>query len=319
MKRVIDKKILICGATGFIGANILQRLTSKFVSIRAVYHVKKPKYRSKNIEWVKADLTDSKDVRKIMKGIDVVFQYAAVTSGVKDIVNSPPHIHITDNVIMNSILMKEAYNQKVEHFIFPSCTIMYQSSSKKIKESDFDASIDIHPKYYGPGNTKVYLEKMCKFYSSKGETKFTVLRQSNVYGPGDKFDLDIGHVFAATIVKVENAKSDINVWGTGEEERDLIHVSDLLNLLELIVEKQTLKFQLINVGIGKSVSISDLVHKIVSASQKKLKVKYDKDKPTINTKIALDITRAKNLFGWEPLISLEEGIEKTIEWYRRTK
>ena len=314
-----DKKKLICGATGFLGSNILKSFVESSSSIRAVYHNRKPAIQEReNIEWVRADLTNPEDVRRVMIDVDIVFQYAAVTSGAKDIVNSP-HMHITDNVIMNSLLLREAYEQEVDHFIFPSCTIMYQSSDVPVKETDFDESVDIHPKYYGAGNTKTYLEKMCKFYSSKGKTKFTILRQSNVYGPGDKFNLDTGHVFAATMVKVDQSDTVVNVWGTGEEERDLIHVSDLLKLLHLVIEKQESKFELVNVGCGKSISISDLVKKIINSSEKKLYIKYDESKPTIKTKLAVDVSRAKEIFDWSPVISLDWGIKNTLAWYRKNK
>ena len=133
----------------------------------------------KDVEWIHADLTKSEHVKKVVKDVDIILQYAAVTTGAKDVVNRP-YIHVTDNAIMNSLLFREAFEQKVKHLIFPSCTVMYQSSDEPVKESDFNESDDIYPKYYGGGNTKVYLEKMCKFYSTLGETKFTVLRQSNI-------------------------------------------------------------------------------------------------------------------------------------------
>ncbi len=316
---ISGKKILICGATGFLGSNMLESFSKLPVLIRATYHNRKPSFQNlENVEWVHADLTSSEDVRRVMIDVDVVFQYAAVTSGAKDIISSP-HLHVTDNAVMNSLLLREAYDQEVEHFIFPSCTIMYHSSNLPIKETDFNESTGIHEKYYGAGNTKTYLEKMCRFYSSIGNTKFTVLRQSNIYGPKDKFNLDTGHVFAATIVKVDQAKSVVNVWGTGEEERDLVHVYDLVRLIHLVVDNQESKFELVNVGSGKSVSVSNLVKKIITASGKNLTIKYDKNKPTIKTKLAIDSNKAKQIFKWSPEISLESGIDQTLKWYRKNK
>ena len=217
---------------------------------------------------------------------------------------------------MNSLLLREAFEQKVKHFIFPSCTVMYQSSDVPVKESDFDESVDLYPKYYGGGNTKVYIEKMCKFYSTLSDTKFTVMRQSNIYGPYDKFSLDFGHVFAATIVKVVKESSSINVWGTGQEKRDLLHVSDLVDCVNSIVEKQKSNFELVNVGYSESISVSNLVKKIVDISGKNLYINYDKDKPTVNTKLVLDINKAKELFDWNPKILLDVGIKDTLEWYK---
>ena len=314
----MKQKILICGATGFIGRNMLESFVQNDnFDIRATWYknANPTELYNGQVEWVHANLTKVEDVKNVVDGVDIILQYAAVTTGVKDVINRP-HIHVTDNAVMNSLLLREAFEQKVKHFIFPSCTVMYQSSDVPMKESDFDESVDLYPKYYGGGNTKVYIEKMCKFYSTLGDTKFTVMRQSNIYGPHDKFNLDIGHVFAATIVKVSDAKDTIDVWGTGQEKRDLLYVSDLVDCVNSIVEKQKSKFELVNVGYGESISVSNLVKKIVDISGKNLYINYDKDKPTVDTKLVLDISKAKELFDWSPKLSLAAGIKDTLEWYR---
>ena len=316
------KKVLICGATGFVGRNMLDSfIKNDNYDVRAVWNKRTDLtevYRE-GVEWVHADLTKKHDVKDVFNGgIDIVLQYAAVTSGAKDIV-SKPHIHVTDNAVMNSLLMREAFENKVEHFIFPSCSIMYQSNDDLIKESDFNESTTINKNYYGAGNTKVYLEKMCKFYSSLGETKFTVLRQSNIYGDYDKFDLERSHVFAASIVKVVESNGEVNVWGDGEEERDLLHVSDLVNCIHDILKYQKTKYELINVGYGKSVKISYLVEKILDIYSRHGYIKYDTTKPTIKTKVGLDIEKAQRLFKWTPKTTLDAGIKKTIDFYNSTK
>ena len=322
---MIKKKILICGATGFIGRNILKRFqNNEKYEIRAQYHKRLiPKnhddvevVKKNNIHWIRADLTKAEDVKKVMNGIDIVLQYAATTTGAADIV-SKPYIHVTDNAVMNSLLLREAFEQKIKHFIVPSCSIMYQSSDVLVKETDLNESDEINPKYFGAGWMKVYLEKTCDFYSRFQRTKHTVLRQTNIYGPYDKYDLQKGHVFGSTIVKVMNAKKTVMVWGTGEEERDLLHVDDLVDCIEAAIKNQNTNYELINVGLGKSTSISELVKKIIAASGKNLSIDYDSTKPTIKTKLGVDITKAKKLFNWAPKVSLEEGIVKTLNWYKK--
>jgi GDP-L-fucose synthase len=309
------KKILICGATGFIGRNIAERFASEDeYEVFGTYFNSEP-YNYPGLTLIKADLRKPEDVDRLLAGKDIIIQAAATTSGAKDIVNRP-FLHVTDNAIMNSLIFRAAYEHKVSHLVFFSCSVMYQPSDRSVKEEDFDANKEIHKNYFGVGWTKVYLEKMCEFYSRIGPTKYTVIRHSNIYGPYDKFDLERSHVFGATITKVLSAKDGdkIIVWGTGEEERDLLYVSDLVDFVELILEKQETKFEIINVGYGKSIAIRDLVQKIIDASGKNLSIEYDKTKPTIKTKLALDITKARN-FGWSPKISLEEGIKKTIAWW----
>jgi len=309
------KRVLICGATGFIGKNSLQRFTQRGDwEIRAVYHTK-PALSDYDVEWVKADLNNVEDVRRVIKGMDIVLQLAATTSGANDIINRP-YIHVTDNAVMNSLLLREAFENEVKHFIFPSCTVMYQPSSTATKESDFDGNERLLSKYFGVGNTKTYIEKMCDFYGTLGKTKHTVLRQSNIYGPHDKYELKRSHVFGATITKVMTNDDIINVWGPGTETRDFLYVDDLLNFIELAIEKQESNYELFNVGCGYETSIKELVEKIINISGKELEIKHDLGKPHIATNLFLDCAKAKQMLGWEPKVSLEDGIERSINWWK---
>ena len=86
--------------------------------------------------------------------------------------------------------------------ILSFCSVMYESSNKKMKEKDFNPNGRIYPSYFGGAWNKIYFEKMCEYYSKISKTKFTVIRHSNVYGPYDKFDLDKSHLCSATIKKV---------------------------------------------------------------------------------------------------------------------
>lgn len=309
------KKILVCGVTGFIGRNVAEKLAENpSYQVYGVYHKKAP-FTHPKIIMLSADLTRKEDVERVVEDKDVIIQMAATTSGAKDIL-SKPFTHVTDNVVMSSLIFRAAYEKGVKHIVFPSCTIMYSSSDTPLKETDFDANREINKNYFGAGWTKVYLEKMAEFFSRLGTTKYTVFRHSNVYGPHDKYDLEKSHVFGATITKVMTAQDKVTVWGTGEEERDLLYVSDLVDAIILSLEKQTTSFELMNIGYGSSIAVHALVKKIVSESGKPLTIEYDSTKPTIKTKLCLDCTKAKILLGWQPKYSLDEGIRKTFEWYR---
>ncbi len=123
-------------------------------------------------------------------------------------------------------------------------------------------------------------------------------------------------MFGATITKVMTAKDKISVWGTGEEERDLLHADDLNRFVELAITKQADKYRMYNCGLGKAVSIKDLVNKIVKASGKKLAIEHDLTQPTIKTSLFLDCSLAKQELGWEPQVDLDPGIARTIDWWR---
>lgn len=313
----MKKKILICGSTGFIGRNIAGRLSKRDdLEVYGTYYKSKP-FSDPTVQMVHANLTDSRDVNRVVKDKDIIIQAAATTSGAKDIVTRP-YCHVTDNAVMNSLIFRSAYEHNVSHVVFFSCTVIYRSSETPVKETDFSANLEIHPRYFGVGWTKIYTEKMCEFYSRIGNTKYTVLRHSNIYGPYDKFDLERAHVFGATMTKVMTAEDGgkVVVWGNGEEERDLLYVSDLVDFVDLTIDRQNFKFKIYNVGYGSAISVGDLVKKHIAYSNKELKIEYDLTKPSIKTKLCLDITKAKNSMGWHPKVSLDEGIQRTMEWYR---
>jgi GDP-L-fucose synthase len=309
------RKLLICGATGFIGRNLVEAFAGNpEFDVIAVWH-RRPPYEIDNVTWRQADLTDGEQVTRCLEGVDIVLQAAATTSGSKDIVTRP-HIHVTDNAVMNSLLLRAVHDLGISHFLFFSCTVMYQSSEAPLSESDFNESVPLYPNYFGVGWTKVYVEKMCEFFSRQGDAKFTVIRHSNIYGPHDKFDLERSHVFGATMTKVcTAADGKVTVWGTGEEARDLLYVGDLVDFVRRAIERQSANFALYNCGAGEAVAIRRLVEMIVEAENPSLAIEHDLSKPTIKTSLFLDCSLALEELGWKPSVSLSEGIARTLRWW----
>ena len=319
MGEIKKRNILICGATGFIGRNLVEHFHSnKSYKIRAVHFNRPALTQYADVEWIKTDLRTPESVKNVLDGIDIVLQFAATTSGSKDILTRP-FIHVTDNAVMNSLLLRECYEQNIKHFIFPSCTVMYQPSEFALDENSFDANKPLLPSYFGVGNTKLYIEKMCEFFSRLKRTKHTVIRHSNIYGPYDKYDLERSHMFGASITKVMEAEDggEITVWGTGEEKRDLLHVNDLLNFVELAINKQLNNYELYTVGIGKGEKVIDVIKKIIKHSGKTISIKHDLKMPTIPTSLYLNCDKAKKDLEWEAAINIDNGIIKTIDWYNK--
>jgi GDP-L-fucose synthase len=312
----MTKRILVCGATGFIGRNTVERLAARRdFEVHAV-SFNRPEYPIPGVTWHRADLREHDAVNKLVAGIDVIIQAAATTSGAKDIV-ARPYVHVTDNAVMNSLLLRAAYDHKVGHFLFFSCTVMLQSADEPWDENGFDANREIHPRYFGVGWTKVYIEKMCEFFSRLGATRHTVFRHSNMYGPHDKYDLERSHVFGATVTKVMTATDGkLVVWGTGEEARDLLYVEDLVDAVERAIDRQSEPFKLYNIGAGQVVSIKELVHRIVAASGRTLRIEHDLSQPTIKTSLSVDCAKARRELDWQPRVSLDEGIARTIAWWK---
>jgi nucleoside-diphosphate-sugar epimerase len=309
-------KILICGATGFIGRNLSEHFARRgSCHVQAVYF-RHPPVKIKGATWRKADLRNPADVEKAVKGVDIIIQAAATTSGVQDIITRP-YIHVTDNAVMNSYLLRAALRAHVKHFVFFSCSVMYPSAVKPLKEDDWDRNIPVTSPYFAAANTKLYIEKMCEFYASLGSMKCTVIRHSNIFGPHDKFDLKHSHFIGAMISKIMTAREEVSVWGTGREARDLLYVGDLVRFVDLTIRKQPGKYGLYNCGMGRAHSIRDLVDISLDASGRQdLAVKYDHTKPSIRTSVSLNCARAGRELGWRPLTPLAAGIKKTLAWWK---
>ena len=309
-------KIVICGATGFIGQNLLNYFDNGDNEIIAVFNKRKPVHNlSEKVIWFKADLRVPGCLKKIIKNTDLFLQFAATTSGSKDIIQRP-YIHVTDNAVINSYLLRECFENNVRHFIFPSCTVMLQSKENQ-KEEEFDENLETYKSYFGVANTKVYIEKMCKFYSDLG-MKTTVIRHTNVYGPNDKFDLEKSHVLGATLRKVKTANDGdiLDVWGSGKARRDFLYIDDLADFINKAYLYQKDRYELFNCGMGSSISINELVKLVIMISKKKITFRNDLSKPDIETALSLNCDKAFDLIGWRNNTSLVEGITKTYSTLR---
>jgi nucleoside-diphosphate-sugar epimerase len=308
--------MIVCGATGFVGRNVATHFAQDRTYEVVGVHNRRPPFQHPSIRWVKADLTRATDVEMLLAdGADVIVQAAATTSGSRDIVERP-QIHVTDNAVMNSLIFRSAFERKVKHVIFFSCTVMLPSSDRGLTEQDFDANRELHPRYFGVGWTKLYAEKMCEFYSRIGSTKYTAIRHSNVYGPHDKFDLERSHVLGASITKVMTARDGkVTIWGAGEESRDLLYVGDLVGFVSAAIENQKSAYGLYNCGYGEAITINDLVRRIVRVSGKALKIEHDLAKPSIKTSLFLDCSKALSELGWRRRTSIDDGLKKTIDWW----
>jgi nucleoside-diphosphate-sugar epimerase len=312
----MKKKLLVCGATGFIGRNLVEHFARlPEYEVHATEHLR-PRYACPGVEWIKADLTDQAAVEACVRDKEIVLHAAAITSGAKDMAERP-HIHITDNAVMNSYLLRACHDHGVKHVVFFSCTVMYPSSETPLREEDFDANREIYPKYFGPAWTKVYTEKMCEFFSRLGGARHTCIRHSNIYGPYDKFDLERSHVLGATLTKIFQARDNrIVVWGAGEEARDVLYIRDLVRFVELALAHQPAPFRIYNAGAGTSVSIKQLVSTMIQMTGRPIEVVHDLTKPTLHVSIRIDCELAGRELHWSPEYTLEQGLRETIDWYQ---
>lgn len=312
-----DKKVLVTGAAGFTGTNLVKRLLEEGANVRGTLHNRSPQvdFDSDKINYIWGDLTRKNDCQIAVSDIDYIFMCSANTSGA-GIIEHTPLVHVTPNVIMNTLMLEAAYEAKVKKFLFISSGTVYPLSDSPISESH-EIGEYFH-KYFFVGNMKRFSEILCEMYGSKIKNPMTtiVIRPGNLYGDHDDFEWDTSHSTAAIIRRVVERHKPIEVWGDGSDIKDLMYISDFIDGLILSMEKID-GFEILNLAKGKSYSIKGTLKTILEIDKyDDANVIYDKSKPTMIPIREFSNEKAKNLLGFNPKISLEEGIKKTIKWYR---
>jgi len=318
-------RVLVTGAGGFIGKNICKKLINnkKISSITGTLNNgKMSNNRNENysdkINFIRCDLTKEIDVDRIFNenAFDTLIHCAAVSTGAKDIINRP-YLHVTDNAVMGSFVLRKSFEKNLKKVIFISCSAIYGSSHELLKEEDQNA-YEINSSYFGGGWTKVFIEKQCQFYSKLSNTSYDIIRHSNMFGPYDEFNDDRSHMVAANLKKVFKAGNDgeIIVWGTGQTKRDLLYIDELCSFIDILLTNNVKeKFNVYNLGASRGITIENVVRQIINISDKKLRIKFDTTKPDIDVNIFLDCSKAKSL-GWKIKYSFEDAIKKTYNWIK---
>jgi len=308
------KTVLVAGATGLIGANLVEVLLDTGASVRATLHHTPEVIRDDRIEYVRVDLRTAEGCRAATGGADYIFVCAADTSGAAVMVHNPM-AQITGNVLINTFLMEAAVLEKAERLLFISSSAVYPPADYPVREEEgFDG--DPYETYFGVAWMKRYAEKLATFYHQRYGLKAAIVRPSNVFGPYDKFDPERSHVLPALIRRVLAGENPLEVWGAGDEVRDFIYVSDFVQALLLAVEKCA-DARPVNVGSGRLTTIGECAEIIVRESGLPgVEIQFDPSKPTTIPYRAVEVTAGRDRLGFSPQTSLEEGLRKTIEWYR---
>ncbi len=311
--------VLVTGAGGFLGTNIAKRLLEEGGHVRGTLHGRTSQFEHANLEYVHADLTQMEDCRRVVEGMDYVFMCAANTSGAA-VMATQPLAHVTPNVVMNAQMLEASYQAKVKKFLFISSSAAYPPSGDRPVSEDEMFEGDPYEAYFSVGWMKRYAEVLCRIYSEKIKDPMptVVIRPSNVYGPYDKFDFERSHVTAALIRKVVERQDPLEVWGTGEDVRDLIFVDDFIDAVMLAMVKIE-TFNPVNIGFGEGCRVRDVLNALLDVDRfSDANVVVNPTKPSMIPIRLVDISKAKALINFNPQTSLEMGLRKTLEWYRKT-
>jgi GDP-L-fucose synthase len=287
------KRALVTGGAGFVGANLIQRLSEEpGLRIRATLHTRGPVIRNDRVEYVSADLTSESDCTRAVEECDYVFMCAAVTSGAQ-VTQDRPLTHVTPNVVMNARVLDASYTAGVKKMLFISSSTVYPDSGLAVKEDDpwLDEPFD---KYFFAGWTKRFAEKLCEMYGRriKNPMSTVIVRPSNIYGEYMDFAFETAHMVPAQVRKVVEGRDPIEVWGDGSDEKDLIYVGDFVAGV-VAAFKGFDGFEIVNIGTGRAWSTREVVNTLLSiVGRESARVVYDTTKPTMIPRRVLNVDKA---------------------------
>lgn len=226
--------------------------------------------------------------------------------------------HATADLEMTALMLKAAHMARVKKFLWISSCVIYPLSGTPLKEEQGHDD-PLFDKYFIIGSAKRRGEKLCKEYAEKtvNPMPVVVVRPTSAYGPHE--NLATSHVIPALISKVIERRDPVEVWGDGMAIKDIIFIDDLIEGMLLAMEKIN-KFMPINLGSGKQTSIKEIIETILRVDgYHNARIVFDASKPTMLPKVLIDVTRAKEVLGFKVKTSLEEGLRKTIGWYRQNR
>ena len=310
-----DKKGLVTGGTGLIGKQLVDMLIGEGSKVR-IASLDFPSRAHPESEFCRVDLTKYENCMKVCEGRDYVFNLVGIKCSPKTVQTRPASIFVP-MILFNTNMMEAARQKNVERYLYTSSIGVY-SPAEVFKEDDVWETFPSRKDWHG-GWAKRMGELQAEAYESEyGWDKIAIVRPSNVYGPYDNFDSN-AMVVPSLIKRALDGENPFTVWGDGSQIRDFIHSTDVARGMMMALENCPGSMNPLNLGSGKEHTIKDLVEIIVNNLDNKPEIVWDTSKPSGDRKRLMDISRAKLLLGWEPLVSLEKGIRNVMEWYKTNR
>jgi GDP-L-fucose synthase len=311
------RRVLVTGGAGLIGSAFVERLLVEGASVRTVRHARDVPFPE--VETVPGDLTRPDDCLKACAGMDTVVHAAGVSGGSKK-VSTQLIPMFTDNLAMGVQMLEGARLSGVERYLFISNSSVYGKSELPLREEDAWGGESIPAPENETGYVKRIGETQCAIYARFATMKIAIMRSGNAFGPRDNFDLETSHVLPALIHKAVAGLTPFPLWGSGENVRDFIQSSDIarggLFLLERAGEGAAAP---INVSSGRGVSMLELARIVLTAAGRPdTPIQLQPDAPRVPNAKRIDVSKMKAL-GFAPLLSLEQGVSQTVDWFRNFK
>jgi GDP-L-fucose synthase len=299
-------RIFVAGHRGMVGSALLRRLeTEGFKNLLT-------RDRSQ------LDLMDESAAAKFFaeEKPAIVILAAAKAGGIKAN-NDYPVEFLLENLRIHNNVVHLAHQSGVRKLLFLGSSCIYPKFAPQPIPETALLSGPLEPTNETYAIAKIAGIKLCQAFSREYGANFISAMPTNLYGPNDNFDLETSHVLAALLRKAHEAKMrkarELVVWGSGTPRREFLHVDDLASACLLLLEKYDSP-EIINVGCGEDVSIRELAELICDVVGFDGQLAWDTTKPDGTPRKLLDVTRIRAL-GWQPTITLREGIARTYEWF----
>jgi len=305
----VSKKILLTGGSGFLGSFVSEELVARGVKRDNIIIP-----RSRDL-----DLRKWENCLQAVEGADIVIHLAAKVGGIGYNLKFPGELFY-DNAVMGIQLMEAARRAGVEKFVAVGTVCAYPKFTPvPFKEENlWDGYPEETNAPYGVAKKALLVQ--AESYRKQYGFNAIYLIPVNLYGPGDRFDPEDAHVIPALVLKFYDAKEKglkkVTAWGTGNPSREFLYVKDAARGIVLAAERYE-KSGPVNLGSGEEIRIGELVYMIRELVGYEGEVEWDTSRPDGQPRRKLDVSKAKEEFGFESEISLMEGLVETIEWYRK--
>lgn len=299
-------KILVTGGTGLVGSSLVKKLKS------ANHVVFAPTRASLNL----LDSAATLDYIKMNKP-DAIIDAAAIVGGIGANISQPLKF-ISENLRIQSNLMDSSIEAGIKNFVFLGSSCIYPKFAQQPIKEDFLMTGPLEETNSAYAVAKIAGVEVCRSVRKQLKFNWFSVMPTNVYGPGDNFNLENSHVIPGLIRKfvdaAEQGYKTVELWGDGEPLREFIFVDDLSDAI-LLAMKSNLSFDLLNIGSGQEISIRNLAELIKNETGFKGEINWNKSIPNGTPKKLLDSTKIRSL-GWAPSTQLLSGLRITIDWYK---
>ncbi len=302
-----DAVIYVAGHRGLVGSAVVRKLTAEGFS--NIVSATSAEVDLRDPQTVKAFYQQHKPTHVVV---------AAAKVGGIHANDAYPAEFLYENLMIEANLIHGAYESGVDKLLFLGSTCIYPKLAEQPLKEECLLTGPLEPTNEWYAIAKIAGVKLCQAYAKQYGACFISAMPTNLYGPGDNFDLNNSHVLPALMRKFHEAKENndptVTVWGSGKPKREFLHVDDCAAACVHLLQNYDNTDEWVNIGVGHDISIADLAALVKEVVAYEGEIIYDSSKPDGTPRKLVDVTRINNT-GWSANIALKEGVAATYQWY----